>query len=360
MFKKIIFLSVIVYIVFLNNIFLAVTIGSDTAVNRFNTQQILATGDRVASFAALYGGLALTTFTVTATWDSVFSLEGPLNLNSGTLLLDSDLILANNSNFFQAGSITGQNHLLELAATNSFIHTSTATSRNCIISNLEIFLNSDVYLRNCNITFSGNSMINGKGWSLNLLSTATIALASNSTLIFKNIVINGMRVSRLFGSTTTSTFIFDDVTINLDSNYTFSTARFEVCNDLLITGSGFGIQYSTTGASFIGSSGRLIFDQGVTFSYVPSNGSRNLLTFVDSAAELFLRGGIFYTGSGGINLLKGKLSVDRDSYLLNAGVSSAAGITLGDGVALMNNMRLNLLPAATLNLGQGFLVYKNV
>lgn len=348
------------FVFFVPNALLAVTIGSDTAVNRFNTQQLLATGDRVASFAALYGGLALTSFSVTATWDSVFSLAGRLNLNSGTLLLGTDLILSNNSDFFQVGSIAGQNHWCELAATNSFIHTSTATSRNCIISNLALFLNADTYLRNCNITFSGNCMINGQGWSLNFLPTATIGLATNSTLMFKNIIINGMRPSRLFGATNTSTFIFDDAVINLDSNYSFSSGRFEVYDDLLITGSGFGIRYSSTGAILVGQSSRLILDQGVTFSYVPADASRNLLLFNDNSSELFLRGGIFYTGSGGINLQKGKLTVEKESYLLNTGASTASGITLGDGVASINNMFFNLLPAASVILLQGFLVYKNV
>ena len=40
---------------FLGIIF-CVDIGSDTAVNRFNTQQTLNNGDRIAGFAALQGG----------------------------------------------------------------------------------------------------------------------------------------------------------------------------------------------------------------------------------------------------------------------------------------------------------------
>jgi hypothetical protein len=338
----------------------AVTIGSDTAVNRFYTQQILGTGDRVASFAALYGGVGLTSLTTTATWDSVFALGGPLSLNNGTMLLNTDLLLDNNSIFFSVGSITGQNHQLSLAPTNSLIHTSTATSQRCIISNLNIFLNTDALMRNCFITFTGTNIINGQGAALTLLPTATLILGTNATLQFRNITINGMTPRTLYASTNTSTFMFNNTTINLSSNYTFTIGRFEVYNEVMITGSGFGINYSSTGASFVASAAQLLLDQGVTFSYVPTNASQNLFTFADSTAQLYLRGGIFYTGSGGINFLKGTIMVDKQSYFLNAGATAAAGIILGDGANAVNNAVLDLLPAAVLNVSQGFLVDKNV
>lgn len=338
----------------------AITIGSDTTVNRFYTQQILGTGDRVASFAALYGGVGLTSSVVTATWDAVFAMGGPLSLNNGTILLNTDLFFENNAYVFSVGSITGQNHQWNLAPTSSFIHTSTATSQRCTISNLNIFLNSDVYLRNCYITFTGRNMINGQGLTMNLLPTATLILAPNATLNLKNLTINGANISTLYASSTTSTFIFNNTSINLSSNYTFSTGRFEIYNDVLITGSGFGINYSSTGASFIGNNGTLILDQGVTFSYVPSNASNSLLSFIDNTGKLFLRGSILYTGTGGLQLLKGSIMVDKQATMINTAISATNGIILGDGISTNNNVEINFFPAAVLNVIQGFLVNKNV
>lgn len=358
MFKKIIQFFCAIIVITTYSLF-GINIGSDSSVNRFDTQQILNNGDRVASFAALYGGVGCASSIVTGIWDSVFPMGGPLSLNNGTLVLNSDLFFENNAYVFSVGNITGQNHQWSLASTSTVIQAS-ATSGNCTISNLNIFLNSDVYIRNCYITFTGNNMINGQGLTMNLLSTATIILGSNATLHLKNITINGMRANRMYASSTTSTFIFNNTTINLDADYSFSTGRFEIYNDVLITGSGFGVNYSSTGASFIGTNGRLILDQGVTFSYMPSNLSNSLLNFTDNSGELFLRGGILYAGSGGLQLLKGTLSIDKQSKIINTGASSANGIILGDGINATNNMHIRLFPAAVLNVLQGFLVNKNV
>lgn len=338
----------------------AITIGSDTTPSRLNTQQTLSTGDRVATFPALYGGLALSSLSVTATWDCVFPLGGPLAMNSGTLLLNTDLTLNNNSTIISFGGFIGRNHILSLGATTTYIGTSSTPGASCTISNLNIQLASDVYVQNCHLIFTGTNLINGGGSAFTLLPTATLVLAANASLAFKNITINGMSINTLYGSSTTSTFIFNNATINLSNNYTFSTGRFEIYNDVLITGSGFGINYSSTGASFIASQGELMLDLGVTFSYVPTNAAQNLFNFIDSTGQLYLRGGIFYTGSGGIQFLKGSILIDKQSYFINAGSGQSTGIILGDNVNASNDVTLNILPASTLNVTQGFLVNQNV
>ncbi len=62
----------------------AADIGSDTAVTRFNTQQLVADGDRIAGFAALAGGFLMEGITVVATYDSFFPVAGVLDFNFGT------------------------------------------------------------------------------------------------------------------------------------------------------------------------------------------------------------------------------------------------------------------------------------
>jgi hypothetical protein len=339
---------------------LGVTIGSDTAPSRIYTLQTLNTGDRVASFPFLFGGLTLSSLTVTATWDCVFPLGSQLAMNSGTLLLNTDLFLADNSSIASMGGFIGQNHVFGLSSTNTYIHASTTAGAPSTISNLTIELGTDTILQNCHLLFTGTNMINGYGSALTLLPTATLILGTNATLQFRNITLNGMSINTLYASTTTSTFIFNNTTINLSNNYTFSTGRFEIYNDVLITGNGFGVNYSSTGASFIASHGQLMLDQGVTFSYVPSNAATNLFTFADRTAQLYLRGGIFYTGAGGIQFLKGNILIGKQSYFFNAGTGSATGIILGDGATASNDPNLDILPAAVLNVPQGYLVYNNV
>lgn len=94
----------------------AVDIGSDTAVTRFDTQQILDDGDRIAGFAALYAGFELQDPFVNGIFDSFFQVSGKVALNSGILTLNQDLVLYNDAFFSTFGSIVGNHHVLELSS----------------------------------------------------------------------------------------------------------------------------------------------------------------------------------------------------------------------------------------------------
>jgi len=93
----------------------AADIGSDTAVNRFDTLQVLQDGDRIAGFAALDEGFVLAGEGVTGTFDSFFPVSGLLSLNFGTLSLNQDLIFHNEASIYIAGNILGNNHNLEFS-----------------------------------------------------------------------------------------------------------------------------------------------------------------------------------------------------------------------------------------------------
>ncbi len=85
-------------------------IGSDTAVTRFNTQQILSDGDRIAGFAGLNAGFSLANPNVTGIFDSFFGVSGDVSLNFGTLVLNQNLVLENESSISTAGNIVGAGH----------------------------------------------------------------------------------------------------------------------------------------------------------------------------------------------------------------------------------------------------------
>ncbi len=93
---------------------LCVDIGSDTAVTRFNAQQALLNGDRIAGFASLDGGFSLNGLITTAIWDSFFPVSGGVDWNGGTLILNRDLVMHNVSSFGPYGAIAGNGHALWL------------------------------------------------------------------------------------------------------------------------------------------------------------------------------------------------------------------------------------------------------
>ncbi len=103
-------------LLFIANSLLGVDIGSDSAVTRFNTQQSLADGDRIAGFAALFGGFALSGSETTGIFDSFFQVSGDIALNFGTLVLNQDLIIQDEANIRSIGQINGNGRTLELSS----------------------------------------------------------------------------------------------------------------------------------------------------------------------------------------------------------------------------------------------------
>lgn len=94
----------------------SMTIGSDSAVTNFVTQQVLLNGYRIAGFAGLGFGFALVDATTTGTFDTFFSVGRSVQLNQGTLLLYRDLMMEDGSQLTSLGNIAGRGYVLDLAA----------------------------------------------------------------------------------------------------------------------------------------------------------------------------------------------------------------------------------------------------
>ncbi len=102
-------------------------------------------------------------------------------------------------------------------------------------SDVTINLNSDLFISDSMITFFGESVINGRGFSLELASTVTIRVADNANLFFKNITLKGINNNTLANSSATSNMVLDSVNLVLDNTFTFTFGNFLVENDLVIT-----------------------------------------------------------------------------------------------------------------------------
>ncbi len=338
-------------------------IGSDTSVTRFNTQQIIQNGDRVASFAALEGGFMFVDETVTATWDCFFPVSGDLDFNGGTLYLNRDLVIKNVSNIVSFGNIIGNNHQLMLEASNSVIPTDlsqTVTINTFDLSNLDIYLLDDLLIQNININFIGDCLFNGQGQTLTLSSTTTLRIEDNSVLRFKDIKIKGIQNEIIANRTDTGRIEFDKVTLVIDTLFNFKVGSFDVFNILKIQGENSYFNFNTDQITTITSNSTLFIDNLVTFSYAPSITSQIQLNLLDETSFIYLNGGILSTDTNGVQLIKGKLFVDSLSFLQNAGTSVATGIIFGDGVNSGNNLSVEWLPGAHLDLNSGFFRNANI
>ena len=120
----------------ISNAILGVDIGSDTAVTRFNTQQTVADGDRIAGFAGLDAGFAFANPNVTGIFDSFFAVSGDISLSFGTLVLNQNLVLNNDSSVSTAGTIVGAGHSFILSPSITSL-VSQGTISSCSVSFLD-------------------------------------------------------------------------------------------------------------------------------------------------------------------------------------------------------------------------------
>jgi len=91
------------------------TIGSDSSVYRFTTQQTLYDGDRIAFFAGLEDGFKINNANSSIEFDSTFPVSGQVNMAMGTIALTQDLIFGDNSDWYEIGHINGNNNKLSLS-----------------------------------------------------------------------------------------------------------------------------------------------------------------------------------------------------------------------------------------------------
>lgn len=326
-----------------------VDIGSDTAVDRFEVQQTLNDGDRIAGFAALEAGFALSGSTVSATFDSFFPVSGEVDLANGELVLGRDFIFRDTSIFERLGDIEGDGHSLEFSASMTRVPL-LSDSSDCVFSDLKVFLHANLTFEDCNITFSGDSILNGRGCSLTLGESCTLVIATNSSLLIEDITIKGLEGTKIHCTDSLSTISFHNVELVLDDDYSFTVGKFDVLKDLLIIGDGSSFIYQTDQVSTVSTNGRFILDNGVTFSYDPPVASRELLVLHESTSEFIVNGATLHSTSTGMRLSTGRFIIDRASILSNEGSVDA------EAISFASSLDVQWLPAANLDFSQGIIV----
>ncbi len=116
--KRSIVLIFLLNLVWIGN---AVNVGSDSVVERFNSVVVLQSGDKIASFSAIVGGLKFASLGSDVTFDSLFPVSGTIDLRGGTLTLNRNFILSDLSNIVSLGQIEGNLHKLELSISTTYI-----------------------------------------------------------------------------------------------------------------------------------------------------------------------------------------------------------------------------------------------
>ena len=208
-------------------------------------------------------------------------------------------------------------------------------------------------------TFEGNCVLNGEDHILNLKSLGKIVVnKKGSSLLLENLTIQGLVGTNIRCLDNSCTISFNNVRWLQDSDFSFTTGRFAVVSQLVMTGSS-KFLLNTSKQSNIAADAMLTLESGLTFSYDPRTNQRNLLALDAASSVLFMNGATLASTRTGLQLTKGQLMIDHKNFLRNDGaVSVSQSITLGDGIAA-DDVLVRLLPGGNINTLSGQLVYNN-
>ena len=103
----------------------------------------------------------------------------------------------------------------------------------------------------------------------------------------------------------------------------------------------------------------MIVDKDAIFSYEPVTANRDLIQLTNSSSELTLRGATLHSTTTGIRLTKGIVTVDYKSTIASDGQVESNGISFGNGTQSVNNVKIQILPAATMDIVGGCVVYND-
>ncbi len=243
------------------------------------------------------------------------------------------------------------------------VNSSTIATQNVTWSNANIILNNNTTFVSPSITFTGQSVINALGKTVSLDPTFTLIVGANSSILLKNMTLSNVRAGSLRCDDSLATFSFQNVVLELSDNYTFSQGRWDILGEMIIRGTHV-LTYASNNSLTLKSAlnatascvkffvGQLIIDPFCTFNYAPSGGSANLIVMEDTASEIILRDSLLRATN--LNLTKGSLTIDGMSQLECSGT-----INIGDGSNVLNNLRVEILPAAQLQC-LGSIRYNNI
>ncbi|MFA5075572.1 MAG: hypothetical protein WC436_05740, partial [Candidatus Babeliales bacterium] len=272
--------------------------------------------------------------------------SSPIDLNGGTL------VLSGGDSIFSAG-------------------TTIESSGNFSLLNHAIVLGNDLTISDgVELTFTTSGILDGQDHNLILDGSSKLKLDNNVTLTIKNMHIKKLKdfsddTSSICMNQSKSRLALQNAELCFDRDLSFTLGELYVIDDVKINGTN-QLIYTSTQYLRIDKNSTFMFDINTSFSFAPIQAKNNLITMQDSTSQIFLNGASLKTTYTGIQLTKGTLKLDHKNYLYNQdGVGTGASnisqaIIFGDGITTNNDLYIEILPGASLDLKSGILDFRNL
>lgn len=227
-----------------------------------------------------------------------------------------------------------------------------------VFKNIYLMLHGDLLCTNT-LRFQGDCTIDMTGHDILLQTNGHLVVDSGSSLRFKDAYIYNIYDRKLRCLDSLATVSLQDVSIQLDGDWTFSLGSINVQQDVVISGTQ-RVIYQSAGTITVEKNSMLYCDQNLTFSYEPLNSSNSRMVFKDSSSQWYLDNASLYVSNAGLQLLKGTCIINGFCNVSNNASSSSFGLIFGSGSTIVDNMRLKILQGSELSALSGYIVYKNV
>lgn len=307
----------------------AVVIGSDTqsSIEPFVTFPAADSNNIILAFAWMQNGFALEDSSTTVTFNSVYPVSGSVNLNGGTLYLQKDMALKNETTLQGLGHVVGNTYTLNVCSCISALPADTRSFKDT-----HIVLNSDVIMTST-ITFYGNCVIEGNGNVLELEDNAQIIVAAGSSLRFRNIFVEGIAGRNIMCADDTARLELDHMHFDLHADFIFDVGSITFMDNVVFEGA-YTFLYDSAQTSTITRHSRWCIAEEMHIQIGrKSIGAPEPLYFESQKSILHLDHCTFEVTAGGLTLSHGTLMFDRDITVIMNSTSFANGIQVGNGVA---------------------------
>lgn len=299
----------------------------------------------------LYGPIILTN----ANSELKMSFDGIMDniimLNNSTLNLEHDLLFSPNGGISGEGKINLASHNLILGNEDVNWTSSVYFDGN----HSAIKLHGDLCLSS-NLTFSGIIEIDGNNQRIQFIDDCKLTVEKGSTLIFRNTNLTGIKEDKIICADNNSKIIFNNTTINLDGNYTFSIGSFDILNCAEFKGS-YTFEHSSPIPTTINTNSELTFGRDITVQL--GNNIISPFKFTDKTSAIKTKNSNFKVGPVGLQITKGTIFFGGSSTWETDSTTTYNSLIFGNG-NIQDDATLKMGSAASVIMQKGAFVYNNV
>ncbi len=326
---------------------------------------VLNSENKISGIGNLTGTLSFFDYNSSLTWDLNQKYSGAnVELNGGRIVFTQDSGFTGQTSFVGTGTVDLMTHTFDLGTED-------------VTWNGDLYWIGDGGILNINSnvtlagtwTFSGNVVINGNNFLIDLAPSGKIVLEHGAQLSLKNIsMYNVSNQNPIICSDDNCVITMSVVDILLSGDYLFDKGRLFVYWNSTIGSLGnldvrHTFSYTSAASSNIDSFCSLrilpqtIFSIGRKYSE-QTNSANQPLTFVDATSRLILENSTLHVTSSGMILTNGELVVQGGSTLEVENNKHEYSLILGDGT-LEHDQAVSIEAGANLTLKTGKLVYNN-